>query len=202
MWRFTFVIFSIVVLGPTVVAQGASTVGDKKTVEKTFTGGGDIRLRLSADDYEVVPTNDDRIIVSWDASKDRNGKVRVTINKSGSQATVQTNFPRHFRKRPTLTVRIPSRSNVKVRLSAGDLTIGPVEGNLEVELHVGDLRLEIRDPERFASVDVSTTIGDLNPGPFNQNPKGWLGHALKWQGTGTYQLHAHVGTGDLIMGTQ
>src|SRR5215813_2586589 len=197
--RFTFVIFCIVALGPTFAAQTASPVGVKKTVEKAFASGGDVQLRLSADDYKVVPTNDDRIIVSWDASKDLNGRVRATIHTSGSQATVQTNFPRDFRKRPALTIQIPSRSNVKVRLSAGDLTVGPVEGNLDVEVHVGDLRLEIHDPERFASVDASTTVGELMPGPFKQNPKGWLGGALKCQGSDAYKLHAHVGTGDLII---
>jgi len=197
--RLIFVMFSILALGATVAAQTASTVGGMKTVEKTFADGGDLQLRLSADDYKVVPTNDDRIIVSWDASKDRNGKVRVTINTSGAQATVQTNFPHDFPNRPALTIQIPSRSNVKVRLSAGDLTVGPVEGNLDVEVHVGDLHLEIHDPTRFASVDASTRIGDLKPGPFNQNKQGWLGRTLKWQGNGSYKLHAHVGTGDLTI---
>ncbi len=78
-------------------------------------------------------------------------------------------------------------------------TVGPVEGNLDVEVHAGDLRLDVVSVEQFGSVDASTRIGDLDTGPFKQQQKGWLGHHMRWQGSGTYDLHAHVGTGDLVI---
>ncbi len=195
--RFTFLLLSIFALHLSVAAQLSAR--DEKTVEETFASGGDIQLRLGADDYKIVPSDRNVIVVSWYASKNRDDKVRVSISTSGSKATVQTRFPRSFRNRPTLTIQIPLRSNLKVRLSAGDLTVGPVEGNLDVEVHAGDLRLDVLSPEQFGSVDASTRIGDLDSGPFTQQQKGWLGHGIKWQGAGAYRLHAHVGTGDLVI---
>jgi DUF4097 and DUF4098 domain-containing protein YvlB len=92
-------------------------------------------------------------------------------------------------------LRIPAHVNLYVRVSAGDVSIDPVEGSLDVETHAGDIRIKLPEHMDLGMVDASTHAGDVNA-PFGK-PHGWIGGKLEYDGGGKYRIHAHTLAGDI-----
>lgn len=74
-----------------------------------------------------------------------------------------------------------------------------VIGDKDVELHAGDLNLEVGQPGDYSHVDGSIRVGDLNAPAFGINKGGPFGSFTKGNPGGKYRLHAHVGAGDLVL---
>src|SRR4051812_25142691 len=88
------------------------------------------------------------------------------------------------------------RSNLKVRLTAGDLTIGDIEGDKDIQSHAGDMTIDVGNPASYGPVDASVNIGDLKGDAFDVSKDGFH-NRFERNGSGKYRLHAHVGVGDL-----
>jgi hypothetical protein len=80
----------------------------------------------------------------------------------------------------------------------GDLTVEGVSGDKDVELHAGDLNIEVGDANDYRRVDASVNAGDISAGPFGEARDG-LFRSFQKTGDGRYKLHAHLGAGDLTL---
>jgi hypothetical protein len=95
-----------------------------------------------------------------------------------------------------VTVEIPRKTGLFVRMPAGDLDLRNVLGDKDAELHAGELVIRIGDARQYGHRDASVTAGDLDASAFGVS-KGGLWRSFKQQGPGPYRLHAHVGAGEL-----
>jgi hypothetical protein len=163
-------------------------------VSRAFAAGGSIRMHLGAGDYRLRGSKEDRIRVRWSIDRPEDArKVRVQIEANGTQATVHTSGPHNnFR----VEIDVPGASNLYVRLSAGDLRVVGIKGDQNIQIHAGDLRIDVGRPEMYNHVDASVQIGDIDGGPFQVHKSGFW-RSFEWTGNGKYRLHAHVGTGDI-----
>jgi hypothetical protein len=161
---------------------------------RDFAAGGNIRMHLGAGDYRLHGSKGDRIRVRWSVEDPEDArKVRVKIETNGALATLHASGPHsNFR----MEIDVPSVSNLYVRLSAGDLRVAGIEGNKNLQIHAGDLRIDVGRPEQYNHVDASVQIGDISAEPFQVRKSGFW-RSFKWTGSGKYRLHAHVGTGDI-----
>ena len=162
--------------------------------ESSFNSGSNLALHLGGGDYQIRPGAGDKIVVTYTTrNQGELKKVKVQIRARDGGSELWVSGPR---KDLQVTIEVPARTNLWVRLSAGDLEVKGIEGNKDIENHVGDIKLDVTDPENYGLVDASVHIGDLKASPFG-NAKGWLGGKLRTQGAGQYRLHAHVDIGDL-----
>jgi Putative adhesin len=97
-----------------------------------------------------------------------------------------------------IRIQVPRQTHLEVRMPFGDLEVARVIGNKDVEVHAGDVTLELGDAKQYSHVDASVTSGDLSAKPFNVE-KGGLFRSFTTQGAGIYKVHAHVGAGDLTL---
>ena len=81
-------------------------------------------------------------------------------------------------------------------MTAGDIRIEDVRGNKDIELHAGDVRIDVGRAEDYNSVDASVWAGDIKAEPFN-TIKGGLFRSFEWNGHDPYRLHARLKAGDL-----
>ena len=88
--------------------------------------------------------------------------------------------------------------NLDVHEKVGDLTVSGIEGDKDLELSVGDIRVEA-ERSTYHLVRASSSIGDVNGDGYGET-SGWLGKTLKYCGDGKYELRAHVGVGDITLG--
>ncbi len=113
----------------------------------------------------------------------------------GTEALIYADGPsRSFH----VKIEVPRRSDVEVRLTAGELALRGIEGNKDVELHAGEMNLDVGRVEDYGRVEGSVWAGEIHATPFSTTKDG-LFRSFKWQGTGTYRLHAHLKAGELRM---
>ena len=123
------------------------------SLERAFAPGGQIHMNLSAGEYRISGAKDHRIHVLW---KVRNAadlpRVRVQADVKGSEATVATDGVRDGFE---VEIQVPARSSLRVRLTAGDLTVEGIEGNKDIESHAGDLTIDVGRAEDYSRVDAA-----------------------------------------------
>jgi hypothetical protein len=162
-----------------------------------FASGGRLKLKVRSGDVRILGTEDEKISVelsgrkAWDAT---NVKVRFEQKKSGAEMKVSGGPKNDL----TITVRIPANTDLYARIPAGEVRVQGITGNKDIEIHAGELSIEVGDSADYSHVDASVTSGDLEAHPFGES-KGGLFRSFKKEGPGRYSLHAHVGAGELTL---
>jgi len=187
------------ILGTALVAAplaGTDQAGRvKESLERAFSQAGRIRMDLSAGDYHISGSPDNRIRLEWSLrDADQLPRVRARADVRDREATITTDAPSN--KGLRVVIEVPMQADLYVRLTAGDLRIDGITGNKDVELHAGDVRIDVGRAEDYRNVDASVWAGDISAPPFRVN-KGGLFRSFDWSGKGPYRLHAKLKAGDL-----
>jgi hypothetical protein len=171
--------------------------------EASFASGGVVIMDANVGDVRVMPT-------------DQRGKLRLVITShkqedataapqwirefavNGSQAKIVLVMPKHGEHNFDVTLYVPKRSDLRVNLEVGNLTIRGITGNTDAELGVGDLKITVPDPHAYRRVAMSVHIGDVDARAFGLNPQGFLGKSVEREfSSGSYRLKLHTGIGDV-----
>jgi hypothetical protein len=164
-------------------------------VREKFAPGGYIRLRLSPGGYTITTGDENAIQVSFRAnSPEQLRKVKVDIHASAASADVQVSNTPHNNFQAT--IEIPRRSNLHVRLFAGEVVVDGIEGDKDVEVSAGRIEIKVAHPEEYGWRDASVRAGNIEASAFNVS-KGGLFRSFEQKGAGKYRLHAHVSTGEI-----
>jgi hypothetical protein len=163
-----------------------------------FPGGGVVSMKLSSGTYSIKAGAGDRIVVRWEAEdpcyNDDLKKVRVRTDSFGTAGTIRTDGPTHHIR---FMIEIPARSDLSLRMRAGDVRVEGIEGNKDIRMTAGDLNIEVR-PASYAKVHASVSFGDLRAQPLGMSKDG-IRQRLDWSGTGVYKLHASLFAGDVTL---
>ncbi|HMF94119.1 MAG TPA: hypothetical protein VKE96_07495 [Vicinamibacterales bacterium] len=185
---------AVAMLAVAVSAQGARTSG---SLERPFAADGSVKMDLVAGDYHIVGTEQNVVRLDWSVRDAESlAKVQARADVRGHELSITTNGPSNRDLR--FTIQVPNRSDLYVRLTAGDLTIEKIRGNKDVELRAGDLRIDVGRAEDYRTVDASLWAGDLKASAFQVVKEG-LFRSFDWTGSGQYRLHAHLMAGDLYL---
>ena len=182
----------VLVAAPRSQTAGAGT---SASIDRVFPADGRIRMDLSAGDYRISGGAENRLRVVWSVrDADQLPKVRARADVRDRDATITTRGPSN--KGLKVTIQVPQRSDLYVRLTAGDLRVEGVRGNKDIELHAGDARIDVGSAEDYHAVDASLWAGSIHAEPFNVTKDG-LFRSFGWSGKGPYRLHAKLKAGDL-----
>ena len=165
-------------------------------VETAFVAGGDITMVLSAGGYRISESPDNHIRLSWsvrDESKLR--RVRADTQVDGSEATIVMDGPSNNFE---ATIEVPARSDLTIRLSAGELSVEDIRGDKDIRLRAGELNIDVGRPEDYAHVEGSVTAGEIDAAPFDVGTGG-LFRSFEWEGDGEYELRARLTAGELSL---
>ena len=83
-------------------------------------------------------------------------------------------------------------------LSAGDLSIGPLDGNQDVSAWAGKIQLALGDLAQYYSVYASVTAGQIRVDPLGAH-KGGLFRSVSWEGKGRHAMRVRLTAGDVII---
>ena len=173
-------------------------IGHEKRYELRPDPNWPLDIELGSGDYQIVASASDSIAVVYDEGADAVRKVKVQIDSGHGQnhikiAGEKSNFH--------AVIEVPRRTDLRVRMSAGGLSIGDVEGNKDIEIVAGNLELNSLRPEDYAQADFSVRIGDVYA-PLFKTAKTKLRQPFRTSGPGKYRLHAHVGVGGMTLRTE
>lgn len=163
-----------------------------------FVSAGYVHVRMGVGDLHIKRGDSSQIKLEYTikSRRERNVKeAKVDFDVHGNNATIEFHAPTGGNTEFDVELQIPAQSNLDVHEKVGDLTVESIEGDKDLNLGVGDIRVE-REPATYRFVNASTGIGDVNSDGYGET-KGWLGKTLKYHGEGKYELRAHVGVGDI-----
>jgi hypothetical protein len=193
MWKIlTGAVIVVLVGGGMVGADADGRVSD--FLERAFAPNGRISMDLSAGEYRVIGRPDDRIRVDWSVrDADQLSRVKARAEVRGKTATITTDGPtNHFK----VTIQVPARADLYIRLTAGELKVDNIQGNKDIESHAGELDIDVGRAEEYHSVDASIWAGELHAAPYRVSKEG-LFRSFDWKGKGPYRLHAKLKAGEL-----
>src|SRR5215469_16950699 len=157
-----------------------------------------LEIELGSGDYQIVASASDSIAVVYDeGNDDALRKVKVQIDSGHGQNHIKIAGPKsNFHA----VIEVPRKTDLRVRMSSGGLSVGDVEGNKDIEVMAGNLELNSLRPQDYAQADFSVRVGDVYA-PLLHAAKSGFWRSFKTTGSGKYHLHAHVGVGDLTLRT-
>jgi hypothetical protein len=157
-----------------------------------------LHVHLSVGDVHVKRGEGTKIHLTYTvkSSHERNVKdARVDFEVRGNDAVLEFHAPSGDNTQFDVELEVPANTNLDVRDKVGDLTVENIDGDKDLELGVGDIRVA-NEHAGYRLVHASAGIGDVNSDGYGET-SGWLGKTLKYHGDGKYELRAHVGVGDI-----
>src|ERR1041385_8254361 len=154
--------------------------------EKDFVSGGKIEITLESGDYHIRASSDNRVRVHWNEASAKGVRVKLTTNGKSAELRVENTPHNNFHA----TIEVPALTDVRVRLTAGNLEMAPIKGDKDIEANAGNLNISVGSSSDWDEVDASVTAGDVNAPAF-QASRGGLFRSFKWKGPGKYRLHVH-----------
>jgi len=198
----TSLIFAAALLALVAATGAAQSKIDVKDIvdhpfSTDFASGSRLKMYLRSGDFHVEGTDQNKISVRVNGGNAwRAGDMRVQLDRSSDSAELNiSGGPSHDLN---VTIDIPSKTGLFIRMPAGNLEVHRVIGDKDAELHAGELIIDVGDPHEYSRVDASVYSGGLEASPFNES-HGGLFRSFHKEGQGRYFLHAHVGAGDLTL---
>jgi hypothetical protein len=167
---------------------------------RDFVAGGMLHVHLSVGDLQIKRGDSSKINLRYTIKSRREKNVRnatVDFDVHGSDATLEFHSPSNSNTQFDVELEVPAQTNLDVHEKVGDLYVGDIEGDKDLELGVGDIHVA-REHSTYRLVRASSGIGDVNSDGYGET-SGWLGKTLKYHGDGKYDLRAHVGVGDITL---
>jgi hypothetical protein len=188
----------LLVPGMLLAQQAGDTPGEhsaQHSAQQQFVSGGTIRFHLEAGGYTIVPGDSENIVVDCGApSQEQLKRVKVEIKRTGTNADLYVSETPNNDFRAT--IEVPRRSNLWVRLSAGELVVKDVEGDKDVRVYAGRLQIDVPHPELYGHRDASVMTGSIEAPAFEVSKDG-LFRSFEQEGPGKYRLHVHVLSGEI-----
>ncbi len=167
---------------------------------RDFVAGGTLHLRLSVGDLHIKRGAANKISLRYTVKSRRESHIkeaRVDFSINGKDANLDFHAPTGGNTSFDVELEVPPATNLDVHEKVGDMTVEDVEGDKDLSLSVGEIRVA-KSPSPYRLVHARTGIGDVNSDGYGET-KGWLGKTLKYHGEGKYELRAHVGVGDVTL---
>ena len=103
-------------------------------------------MNLRSGDITIVGSDAAVVRVSCTASRD------IKISFAADHLTIRGGADRdiHFR------IEVPRSMNLRIRCTAGDLTVSGVSGDKDIELHAGNLTIAVGDAGAYRHAEASS----------------------------------------------
>lgn len=165
---------------------------------RDFVSGGYVHVRLTVGDVHIKRGDTNQIRLEYRVKSRHENSVkdaRVDFDVHGNNANIEFHAPSGGNTAFDVELEVPQNTNLDVHAKVGDVSVDRIEGDKDLDLGVGDVRVTT-EQSKYRLVNANTGIGDVHSNGYGETT-GWLGKTLKYRGDGKYELRAHVGVGDI-----
>lgn len=187
---------ALVGCGPAAYERNAERAAPPPVIERAFEAGGRVTMHLGAGGYTIEGSPDPAIRLAWETRDPADARrVRAEVTTERHEAHITTGGPSNGF---TVVIRVPQRSDLHIKLSAGDLRLGNVDGHKDVRVLAGNIAISIGSKAGYRAVDATVMAGDIDARPFGGH-RGGLFRSVRWDGTGGYDLRVRLTAGDITL---
>lgn len=193
-----FAVSLIAFLAPSLCAADDWKYMETRRDVRDFVSGGSIHVRMTIGNLHIRRGDSNQIKLEYTVKSRRESSVknaRVDIDVHGKDVNVEFHAPSGGNTNFDVELEVPENSSLDVHEKVGDLTVENIEGDKDLSLGIGDIRIAAGQTG-YRFVHASAGIGDVNGADYGET-SGWLGKTLRYHGDGKYELRAHVGIGDI-----
>jgi len=212
MRRFLSIAAAAMVALPGLTVPGPARAAVLETDSQTFPVSRQHRVRLEfpIGELRVIPSDESRVRFdlrvrcrgrSDERCADLANNLRLESDDTGGTLSLKLEgYPKWLRKGFTAMgeLRVPRALSVRIEMGVGQLEIEGLEGDLDVDLGVGQAELRM-SRAHVREVSVDTGIGDasIRGGGASTASSRFLGTRVSWtQGRGASDIRLHVGVGE------
>lgn len=184
------------VVSAAAVAQASA---QDRTSERSFRSGGTVYLDLSAGEYTISASPDDKIRVTAHPTSKHSAdeaSIKIDVNAKGDRAEIFVDGP--LNDGVKVDIELPRRTHLVTELSAGELRLKGIEGSKDISARAGELNIEVGERDRYRHVDASVRIGELQASKFGVQKEGFF-RSFEWNGRGSYDLRVKLWVGELTL---
>ena len=149
---------------------------------------------------EIVGTDQDTIHVSCTAGDDdtaRDVTLHFSATANGGKLSIEGPHSPHGNNGIQVRIEIPRRTNLSIRMLAGQVTVEGIKGDKDIEIGAGQITIRSIHEGDYRSVDASVGAGEVRAQAFGADEGGLFRNFSRQNPKGDYRLHAHVTTGQI-----
>ncbi len=148
----------------------------------------------------IVGTDQAMIHISCSASNDETA-MNVAFNFSptanGGKLFIEGPHIQHGNNGFQVKIEVPVRTNLSIRMFAGQITVEEVKGDKDIEVGAGQITISSIHDGDYRKVNASVSVGEVQARAFRTDQGGFFRKFSKEDSKGDYQLRAHVTTGQI-----
>jgi hypothetical protein len=185
-------------------AFSQSDVRCGQALNAALRSGANLAIDSRPAGIEIVATDQEAIHVSC-TSNDMNNTADIRLRFSGTPTHAKLSITGPSLKHGNLQIRIevPRKTNLGVRMPAGQVTVQEIEGDKDIELHAGQISISLTHKWNYRNINASVGIGQVNAQIYGEDKGGFFRTFKKENPEGDYRLYAHVTTGQIdLIGKQ
>jgi hypothetical protein len=188
-----FLLIGLIGLTPALLpAQTSGTCASP--FQSAVTAGTDLSMTLRSGDITIAG-GDGPVLRVTCSVRDRQSPSDVKISFAANHLTVRGGDHDGI----TFRVEVPRSMHLRIRCTAGNLTISGIAGNKDIDLNAGNLNIVLGDAGQYRNVEASVLAGDLTAPAFGSNHDGLFRRFRHENAKGTFNLRAAILAGNLTL---
>ena len=148
----------------------------------------------------IVGTDHVAIHVSCSASSDEtatNVAFHFLPTANGGRLSIDGPHLQHGNNSLEVKIEVPTRTNLSIRMFAGQVTVEEVKGDKDIEVGAGQITISSIHDGDYRNVDASVSVGEVQARAFGTDKGGFFRNFSRKNSNGDYRLQAHVTTGQI-----
>jgi len=149
---------------------------------------------------QIVGTDREELRVSCTAGSVQdaaNIALHFSSAANGGKLSIEGAHAQHGNHSLQIKIEVPRRTNLRVRMFAGQVTVEEVKGDKDVEIGAGQITISSIHAGDYRSVKASVGAGEVQAQAFGADKGGLFRTFSKENAGGDYRLQAHVTTGQI-----
>ncbi len=149
---------------------------------------------------QIVGTDREELHVSCTADSDEDaGNIALHFSSAanGGKLSIEGAHAQHGNHSLQIKIEVPRRTNLSVRMFAGQVTVQEVKGDKDVEIGAGQITISSIHAGDYRSVKASVGAGEVQAQAFGEDKGGLFRTFSRENAGGDYRLRAHATTGQI-----
>lgn len=149
---------------------------------------------------KIIGTDQKAIHVSCTAGSEETARdviFQFSPTSNGGKLSIKGSHLQHGNNSLDVTIEVPRRTNLGIRMFAGEVRVEDVKGDKDIKLGAGQITISSIHDGDYRRVNASVSIGEVQARAFGVDKGGFFRSFSRTSSSGDYRLQAHVTTGEI-----